>query len=195
MRIFLLGSSGFHTRVGSPSTLAAVGIGPVLVICLRSVPVAASGADAGAGAGVLPAAGGVLRLMTVGSISAGWDSVGAGAGAGIGAGVGTGAGATAGVGAVATGAGVGAWSVGFAAAGGVMNDEADGAFSHVVVCTGSGAGVGCWGTTGRGRYGISGTGSVSSTQPVSPAVITPVKHVVSLRAKLIMVKVFCLPSL
>ena len=192
MRIFLLGSSGFHTRVGSPSTLAAVGMGPLLVICLRSVPVAASGADAGAGAGVLPAAGGVLRLMTVGSTSAGWDSVGAGAGAGIGADVGTRAGATAGVGATATGAS--AWSVGFAA-GEVMNDEAVGAFSHVVVCTGSGAEAGCWGTTGRGRYGISGTGFVLSTQPVSPAAITPVKHVVSLRAKLIMVKVFCLPSL
>ena len=199
MRIFLLGSSGFHTRVGSPSTLAAVGIGPVLVICLSSVPVAASGA--GAGAGELLAAGGVSKLMTVGCISAGLVS--AGAGTGLGAGLGSAAGAAAGAatgagvttGAAAAGAGAGAWAVCFVAAGGVMNDEAAGAFSHVVVCTGSSAGAGCWGATGRGRYGISGTGSVSSTQPVSPAVTTPVKQIVSLRAKLIMVKVFCLPSL
>lgn len=49
MRIFLFGSKGFHTRVGSPSTRAAVGMGPVLVICLRS----AEGFDDVVGAGAV----------------------------------------------------------------------------------------------------------------------------------------------
>ena len=69
IRIFLLGSSGFQTRVGSPSTLAAVGMGPVLVICLRSVLGVETGT--GAGAGALPVADGVFILITVGSGSAG----------------------------------------------------------------------------------------------------------------------------
>lgn len=155
MRIFLLGSSGFQTRVGSPSTLAAVGMGPVLVICLRSV----LGADGVVGVVAAGGCWGGVKLMTVGCTfcAVGWTSAGTGVvtGAGTGAGVTVVAGFGTGWGAI-TGAGAGAAAGGgeVGAAGAEMKEEAAGACSHVVVCTGCssvGAGCGGAGASRRGR--------------------------------------------
>ncbi len=164
MRIFLLGSKGFHTRVGSPSTLAAVGMGPVLVICLSSVAGALGVAGADEAAGADGAAGGVStagdgRLMTVGCTGC---STGAGAGAGAGVGVDAGGavggfgaaetvGVTRGVGvAVGTASGPFAGAFGGAGAEVVMYGEGAAVSSQVVVCTGSSC-LGCFfGGTARG---------------------------------------------
>ena len=180
MRIFLLGSKGFHTRVGSPSTCTAVGMGPVFVMSLGSVAT---------GAGVLAAGSGVCACVgvereTTGGIIVG--AVGSGAGAGSGEGAGAGAGVITGAGisvgcVFSCGAGAGAVAAGAegfvgAVAGAEMNDDGVGAFSQLVVCTGSSCGVSA-GATGRGLYGISGTGSVSSTQELNPphtSSVTPI---------------------
>lgn len=152
MRIFLLGSSGFHTRVGSPSTRAAVGIGPVFVMSLGSV----AGAVFAAGAGV--SVGGGVASDTTGGMIVGAAGSGAGAvgvvevgatGSGIGAAgcsfFGAGAGSVPVMG--FTGAGVAA--VVAADVGAEMNPDGVGAASQLVVCTGSSCG-GSTAVTGRG---------------------------------------------
>ncbi len=90
MRIVLVGSSGLYTRMGSPSTRVATGMGPVFV--MRRGSVAALAAPSGAGVvvggvtvvttvGVTVAGGGV----TEGGVAAATGIVGAAVGAGNGA--------------------------------------------------------------------------------------------------------------
>ncbi len=65
MRMVLVGSSGLYTRMGSPSTRVATGMGPVFV--MRRGSVAALAAPSGAG----PEVGGVTVVTTVGVTVAG----------------------------------------------------------------------------------------------------------------------------
>lgn len=137
--------------------------------------------DAGAGAS---AAGGVLSDTTGGMIV---GAAGSGAGAVVAVGVGaTGSGVNAagcsffvaGADSVpVTGfAGAGVEAVVAADVGAEMNPDGAGAVSQFVVCTGSSCG-GSTAGTGRGLYGISGTGSVSSTHELSPpqaSSVTPI---------------------
>ena len=65
MRMVLVGSSGLYTRMGSPSTRVATGMGPVLVMSLGSVGVDA-GAEGVGGVTVLTTGGCTAVVATLG---------------------------------------------------------------------------------------------------------------------------------